>query len=321
MSKLFVLITLLLTYSLNAKDYVELYEKKGIKEVEKHLDKELAKEAYWKSKLENKITKFGYLETNKSIIFVNKVEKSLQLYKFNNNNYEKVFEKEVITGEIEGDKILEGDKKTPIGVYDLLRKRVNLDQFYGPMALTTSYPNSFDRSLNKTGHGIWIHGMPLKDEREKFTQGCIALDNDPLVDLESMIDLNKTLLITSENKIKPTSLSDISKIMAFIYDWRYAWKYSNLEDYLSFYSDDFRWYNKKNKKQFSLYKKRVFSKKEEKIIKFTNKEITVYPNSLDKKLFRVFMDEYYKSDNVRFVGTKELILELKDGVLKILFED
>ncbi len=56
--------------------------------------------------------------------------------------------------------------KTPEGVYELTSKLTKLDSFYGPLALVTSYPNTFDKAMNKKGHGIWIHGMPL-DEKEK----------------------------------------------------------------------------------------------------------------------------------------------------------
>ena len=46
-----------------------------------------------------------------------------------------------------GKKEFEGDKKTPEGSYDLVQKRTGLDQFYGPLALVTSYPNNFDQIL------------------------------------------------------------------------------------------------------------------------------------------------------------------------------
>ena len=73
--------------------------------------------------------------------------------------------------------------------------------------------------------------------------------------------------------------------------------------------------------KFSQYKNRVFSKDEEKIIRFSNINIYVYPNSLNKRLFRVYMDEFYKSDTLKFIGNKELIVEIIDNKMKILFED
>ncbi|MFY4754470.1 hypothetical protein ACOTV2_11995, partial [Aliarcobacter butzleri] len=76
----------------------------------------------------------------------------------------------MIAGETAGDKFLEGDKKTPDGACELVQKRTGLVQFYGPFALVTEYPNTFDKSLDKKGHAIWVHGMPFNGDREKFTQ-------------------------------------------------------------------------------------------------------------------------------------------------------
>ncbi|CAI6147276.1 MAG: hypothetical protein SPLUMA1_SPLUMAMAG1_01934 [uncultured Sulfurimonas sp.] len=59
------------------------------------------------------------------------------------------------------DKIREGDLRTPIGVYKLVKKLSKVDSFYGPLAFATSYPNSYDKYLGKNGSGIWIHGLPL----------------------------------------------------------------------------------------------------------------------------------------------------------------
>lgn len=106
----------------------------------------------------------------------------------------------------------------------LTKKLTKLDQFYGPLALVTSYPNTFDKALNKNGHGIWIHGMPLNEEREKFTQGCIALDNEQLQVIDKSIAHEKSILLISDEHLPKTSKEEISTILAAIYKWREAWK-------------------------------------------------------------------------------------------------
>ena len=72
--------------------------------------------------------------------------------------------------------------------------------------------------------------------------------------------------------------------------------------------------------KFSKYKKRIFAKKEKKKILFTNINIAPYPNSLNKQMYKVIMDQDYKTKYYKFVGTKELFLELKNGEIKILAE-
>lgn len=321
MFRLLFLISFLFTTSVFANKLIDLYRLEGIAAVELELEKRLAQKDYWQETLKNYDTKFGYLESKRYTLHLNKKAKKLFLYENKNMKLTRFFEDDVITGEIDGDKYLEGDKKTPIGVYDLTKKRTDLDQFYGPFALVTSYPNNFDKSQNKKGHGIWIHGMPLNGDREEYTKGCIALDNEKLLDLESKIDLEDSVLITSEEEFVEASKDELAIILSSINQWKLTWKYSKIDDYLAFYSNEFKRYNGMQIEEFSKYKKRVFSKDEDKIIRFSDINIYVYPNSLNKRLFKVFMNQYYKSDTLKFIGNKELIVELVNGKMKILFED
>lgn len=321
MFRLLFLISFLFTTSVFANKLIDLYRLEGIAAVELELEKRLAQKDYWQETLKNYDTKFGYLESKRYTLYLNKKAKKLFLYENKNMKLTRFFEDDVITGEIDGDKYLEGDKKTPIGVYDLTKKRTDLDQFYGPFALVTSYPNNFDKSQNKKGHGIWIHGMPLNGDREEYTKGCIALDNEKLLDLESKIDLEDSVLITSEEEFVEASKDELAIILSSINQWKLTWKYSKIDDYLAFYSNEFKRYNGMQIEEFSKYKKRVFSKDEDKIIRFSDINIYVYPNSLNKRLFKVFMNQYYKSDTLKFIGNKELIVELVNGKMKILFED
>lgn len=139
----------------------------------------------------------------------------MSVFAKNGDDFKKISKDNMIIGEKAGDKYLEGDKKTPEGSYDLVQKRTGLDQFYGPLALVTSYPNNFDQSLNKKGHGIWIHGMPLNGDRENYTQGCLALNNEKLKELEKNIDYKKTVLITSGDEFKKSKKRRYSTYFKF----------------------------------------------------------------------------------------------------------
>ena len=163
--------------------------------------------------------------------------------------------------------------------------------------------------------------MPFDGDREKFTKGCIALDNKELENLEKNIDYKRTVLLTSQNEFKKASKDDIALILSSIYKWKDAWKYSNIEDYLSFYSKDFRKSDKSNYYQFADYKRQIFSKNEDKSIKFSNIDISPYPNSLNKKMYKILMDEEYLSPAIKFYGKKELFVEIANNELKILAED
>lgn len=86
-----------------------------------------------------------------------------------------------IHGSIEGDKQVEGDLKTPEGVYFVTGPILAPLDFieYGSQAYALNYPNPVDKLKGKTGSGIWIHskGAPIANQ---VTKGCIAIDLDDI---------------------------------------------------------------------------------------------------------------------------------------------
>ncbi|WP_444543876.1 L,D-transpeptidase Cds6 family protein [Poseidonibacter ostreae] len=113
----------------------------------------------------------------------------------------------------------------------------------------------------------------------------------------------------------------MSLILSSIFEWKDSWKKSDIKKYLTYYSNDFKKSDGSNFEKFSKYKKRIFRKKERKRIHFSNINITPYPNSLNKRMFKVIMDQKYKSPAVDFKGKKELFLEIANNEVKILTED
>lgn len=298
-----------------------MYRLEGINSVEKELENILKDIDYWKTYLQDKNVDFGYYEFKKYILVAQKKQSEISLFQKDGNDYKLVVKNSVIVGENEGDKYTQGDKKTPEGAYELVEKKSDVDKFYGPFALVTSYPNIFDRSLNKDGSGIWIHGMPYDTDREKFTKGCIALDNTELEKLEKKLQIDKTILLTASNELKKVTKEEISLIMSSIFKWKDAWRSSDIDAYLAFYSKDFKRADKSGFALFSEQKKSIFAKNEQKTIKLTNIDVSPYPNSIGKNMFKVLMDEEYSSPAVKFTGKKELFLEIADNQIKILSED
>ena len=75
----------------------------------------------------------------------------------------------------------EGDLKTPVGIYQIdgYIPGGQLHARYGAGALTTNYPNSLDRFLNRTGYGIWLHGTEPGwiNRGPRASEGCLSLSN------------------------------------------------------------------------------------------------------------------------------------------------
>ena len=135
------------------------------------------------------------------------------------------------------------------------------------------------------------------------------------------LDLNKTILITTPSQFKKATKDEMALILSSIFKWKDAWKYSQFNDYISFYSTEFKKADKSGFTEFKEYKERIFAKDEKKTINFTNIDISPYPNSLGKNMFRIFMDEEYLSPTIKFIGNKELFIEIIDNEVKILSED
>jgi len=316
----YIILSLFVINSLYATsvDIIELYRTKGLKAVEKEIANQLKTKSYWDYNLQNKEVINGYYESIQYVMICEKDQKDIKLY--DTKKKAELFNSEVFVGKEVGDKKIEGDMKTPIGAYKLTQRITNVDPFYGPLALTTNYPNMYDKTQGKTGHGIWIHGLPLNQERDDFTQGCIALDNTKITNLDKKINIDNSVLVISEQKLQQVTKEDMSTVLSNIYKWRDAWKDSDITSYLSFYDENFKKSNGQTFQKFSRYKKRIFNRNEQKTIEFFNINIIPYPNDTNKKIFKVVMDELYKTKNHTFNGKKELYLEVKNNSISILAE-
>lgn len=297
------------------------YRVNGVQDIEKQMDLELAKTSYWNNYLKDKDTSFGYLESYSTVLACNKEDSSLALYKHDKNKkFTFLKNYDAFTGKAKGDKYKEGDLKTPLGVYNLTKKISNVDSFYGPMAFVTSYPNTYDSYRGKNGSGIWIHGLPIEQERDEFTKGCIAINNSNIECLDRQIDINSTILIIDSKDVKKEIQKEkLSKLLAGLYEWRYSWLYNDTEKYLSFYSEDFVRSDGMEYETFKKYKRRIFNKDEKKKIIFNNINVVPYPNS--SNIFQITFKEYYKSSSFKFEGDKVLMVRIdKDNNFKIFTE-
>jgi hypothetical protein len=109
-------------------------------------------------------------------------------------------------------KKVEGDNKTPIGIYQLqpLLADAELSDFYGTGAYPLNYPNALDRLQGRSGHGIWLHGLPKGEVQRSFlaSEGCVVIDNDSLLSLRDDITASNSLIVLSQSKLQWMLLSD-----------------------------------------------------------------------------------------------------------------
>lgn len=96
-------------------------------------------------------------------------------------------------------KLLEGDLKTPLGIYAIqgFRSDASLPDLYGSGALMLDYPNPLDTWLGRTGSGIWLHGVPpdRMSRAPRSSEGCVTMGNDYLIELHNQLDFESTHVI------------------------------------------------------------------------------------------------------------------------------
>ncbi|EAL9087318.1 hypothetical protein DYU87_08180 [Campylobacter jejuni] len=309
---------------MHASDLVKIYLNQGLDAVGVAIEKELTQKDFWLSEIGDKNISLGYYDDNVAIVLTNKTDKILRVYSYEDGKIRKDFEqKEIITG-LMGDKKIEGDLKTPVGFYELGRKFNPGDPYYGPFAFATTYPNLLDKVQGKTGGGIWIHGYPLDGSRldEFKTRGCIALFNNNLEKFAKVVQDKKVFVMTEEKEKIRAKKDQIASLLADLFTWKLAWTNSDTNAYLSFYDEqEFKRFDKMKFEQFASMKKSIFSRKEDKKIKFSDINISPYPNLENETIYRISFYEDYYTKNYQFRGDKILYVKIDSkGKMKILAE-
>jgi murein L,D-transpeptidase YafK len=203
------------------------------------------------------------MEKNQKYAIVVDTKKSrLYLYKNEGGTPRFVADYYITQGKLGADKVSEGDKRTPIGVYHVTSSlsRKKLGDFYGSGAYPINYPNEWDRRKGRNGHGIWLHGTPSDtfSRPPRASDGCVVLANQDLDAIAGDLQIGLTPVIISDS-IEWLSLDDWqaerTSLLAMIEAWRHDWESRDIDKYASHYSHDFladglnadRWVEQKRK--------------------------------------------------------------------------
>lgn len=179
-----------------------------------------------------------------SVIVVDLADSYLMLYD-TSSEQPKLIKRHYIASGLAGfDKQVEGDLKTPIGIYRIhgFRSDRSLPSLYGSGALMLDYPNALDKLQGRTGSGIWLHGVPhqQKSRAPRSSEGCVTMANDYLLELHRAIELQSTRVVLS-NQVQwatPQQLAQRQERLAELFaQYRKAWMDHNLEDLHALYND------------------------------------------------------------------------------------
>ncbi len=151
----------------------------------------------------------------------------LYLYENRNDQIRLVADYYVSQGKLGINKSREGDMRTPVGVYYLVRRLAGskLPDMYGKGALPTNYPNEWDKVNGRSGSGIWLHGTPPDtfSRAPLATDGCVVVSNDDLNKLSRSIEVGKTpILIGDHVEFVSEAVRDSDRALAagLVESWR-----------------------------------------------------------------------------------------------------
>ena len=131
------------------------------------------------------------------LILVEKALQKLSLYRYD-GTYRLIKTYACATGEKSGPKRREKDERTPVGIYFNTKSyRDNKITVFGDRAFKLNYPDPFDRIAGNGGNGIFIHGSNKK-VTPNSTNGCVALDNEDLADLDKRVQFERTPVIIGD---------------------------------------------------------------------------------------------------------------------------
>jgi murein L,D-transpeptidase YafK len=227
-------------------------------------------------------------------------------------------------GKLGSDKLSEGDKKTPTGVYHVTANlpRQKLADLYGTGAYPLNYPNEWDKRQGRNGSGIWLHGTPSNtfSRPPRASDGCVVLANQDLDVVAKNLQVGMTPVIIS-NSVEWLSLDDWAKerseLNKAIEAWRADWESRDTERYLKHYSKRFKSADQ-NYDQFAAQKKQVNAGKE--WIKIKADNLSVFRNPSKEEVVVVTFDQDYRSNNLNNQMKKRQYWLREDGKWKIIYE-
>lgn len=152
----------------------------------------------------------------------------------------------ISVGKLGIEKAVEGDQRTPLGVYFITSNLdpKSLKDFYGAGALPINYPNAYDARRGKTGSGIWLHGTPPNQfsRAPKATDGCVVLANPDLERIINTVEVRTTPVVIAQSLqwVAPQTARAAGQAFEDVLAaWRTAKSSGDLNRLLGFYAPDF----------------------------------------------------------------------------------
>jgi murein L,D-transpeptidase YafK len=222
-------------------------------------------------------------------------------------------------------KAKEGDQRTPIGAYTLLAAvpKQKLSDFYGVGAYPLDYPNDWDRRNNRSGYGIWLHGVASDTfaRAPRASDGCIVVSNPDLKLIEKFIVAGRTPIVVAQSLEwvdRTTTQKHSQSVLTAFERWRGDMQSLDLPKYFQHYGESFN-ADGHDLKSWETQRRALFARTDWAKVEVSNLSAVQYPGTRDVAL--VTFDQTYKSSKFNSQLKKRQLWQLaSDGRWKIIFE-
>ncbi len=222
------------------------------------------------------------------------------------------------------DKRSEGDKRTPTGVYKITHDIHDgrLAEFYGAGAYPLDYPNAWDRLWHRSGHGIWLHGVPrvTYSRPPRTSRGCVVASNEVVRQLRRRTRIAGLPVVLADDVVwlEPAAWRRRQReLLDVIGRWRGDWQSLDTGKYLSHYSRDYR-DRREDYRELEARVRRNARAKTFVTVGVSDVDLLLY--SRDPELVVARFDQDYRSNNYNVAYRKQQFWKIEDGVWKIVFE-
>lgn len=283
----------------------------------------------------NLLVQFGADQSH--LIVVDTSKSRLFLYKKVDDGLQYVADYYVTIGKNGANKQVEGDKRTPLGLYFASGKlNRQLDDFYGDGAYPLDYPNELDQHQKKNGSGIWLHGTPTNtySRPPRASDGCVVLSNPDLNALAPILKAGRVPVVITDNLEwleKDQAQNQLEAINASkqalenaLEKWRKDWVAQNTDAYLSHYSKKF-FYNDGDLKKWADYKRGIQAAKPKVDIQINDVSMFGYPgehkaHGLTEPMVVVNFEQDFKSSSLQNKMRKRQYWINENNSWKIIYE-
>ncbi len=272
----------------------------------------MATDAVWQPRIYN-------MALPERVVTVDKSQQQFYLYdEKQENTLDLLYQYACTTGQVDGDKTVVNDKRTPEGVYFVVYKIAKGLDFkeYGGIAYTLNYPNPVDKLRGKTGYGIWIHSKG-DGISPRITRGCIAIGLDEIAEVGPLLTSGTAVVVGESLTPEAVSVPDdgtVEHLRRRMEQWTRAWA-NRSQEFFDFYDGES--YTKAMPETFAAFrsnKERLFKRLA--WINIFNREVHVLEGP---GYWVTWSEQFYRAPNLSTEGIRRLYWQRDaDNVFRVV---